>query len=111
MTKVEMQNLVDTSINLNSLLKNAVKDALIKIGHPVEFNWDDDLAPVISSNSFTKNDLADSYITKIWLDEDKVMVNLHSFYLGEDRENIDLQNEYDVDYADILTYLIEEIDE
>lgn len=105
-----MQKLIDLSANLTRNLKDAVEVALMKIGRAVEFDWENEGAPSISSSQFD-DDLTDAYITKIWFDGSLVMVNLHAYYLGEDREDISLYDECEVDYADILSYLIEEIPE
>ena len=110
MTKEEMQKLIDLSANLTRNLKDAVEDALMKIGHAVEFDWENEGAPSLSSCQFD-DDLTDACITKIWFEEGLIKVNLHAYYLGDDRENISLDDECDVDYADILSNLIEEIPE
>lgn len=110
MTKEEMKKLIDLSYSIDSQLKNAVREALLKIGHPVEFDWDNGNAPSISSGNFD-DDITDAYVSKIWLDGDLIKVNLHAYYLGDDREDIDLGDECDVPYADILDYLLDEYDE
>ena len=110
MTTKEMQQLIEKSAEIRNAIKDAVKECLVKIGHPVYFDWDNNNAPSIASINFD-DDLADSYITKIWYDNGLVMVNLHAYYLGEDTENIDLSRECNVDWEDILSYLIELIDD
>ena len=104
-----MQQLIEKSVEIRNAIKNAVVECLIKIGHPVYFDWDNSDAPSIASINFGE-DLADSYITKIWYDNGLVMTNLYAYYIGEDKENIDLSRECNVDWEDILGYLIELID-
>ena len=115
MSTNEMRKLIDQAAAIRNDIKAAVKECLVKLGatdeeHGVEFDWEDGSAPSICSLQF-KDDVADSYITKIWYDKGLIKVNLNAYYLGDDRENIDLANECNVDYEDILDYLTCELDE
>jgi len=85
-------------------MKKAVVKALIKIGEPVEFDWENESAPSYPSGAF-QDDLTDVYITKIWLDRDLIKVNLHAYYIGEDLEDIDLNDDVCVDWEDLLDAL------
>jgi len=109
MTTKEMLQLIEQSYKIQNAIKDAVKECLITIGHPVYFDWENSYAPSIASINFDE-DLADSYISKIWYDNGLVMVDLHAYYIGEDRENIDLSRECNVNWEDILDYLINVID-
>ena len=100
----EMSKLIEQAVETRNAIKAAVKECLVKIGHPVHFDWVYGDAPSIASINFD-DDLADSYITKIWYDG-LVRVDLHAYYLGDDRENIDLGHECNVDWEEILSYLI-----
>lgn len=75
----------------------------------LEYEWEYSDAPSIASTQFG-DDLADCYVTKIWLDRGLVKVNLHAYYLGEDREGIDLNDECNVDWEDLLCYLVNELE-
>ena len=115
MTTNEMRNLIEQSNIINNNIQSAIQECLVKMGaideeHGVEFDWENSEPPCISSLQFG-DDFTDCYITKIWCADGHVMVNLHAFYLGEDQENVDLKCEGSVDYADILGYLICELDE
>ena len=105
-----MQQLIEKSVEIRNTIKGAVKECLVKIGHPIHFDWDNSDAPTIAIINFG-TDLADSYITKIWYDNGLIKVNLHAYYLGDDKEDIDLSRECNVDWEDILSYLIAIIDD
>ena len=114
MSTNEMRKLIEQAAAISNDIKAAIKECLVKLGatdeeHGIEFDWEEGCAPSIASTNFGR-DLADSYITKIWYDG-LVMVNLHAYYVGDDRENIDLASECNVDYEDILAYLTCELDE
>ena len=79
-----------------------------EIGHPVEFDWDTSDAPSIDSTHFS-DDVCDCYIEKVWLDRGLIKVNLYAYYLGDRREEIDLADECNADYVDLLDYLISEL--
>ena len=108
--KTEVNAFLDKFNEMKRDVKQLLMDCLIEIGHPIEFDFDECDAPSISSGRFD-DDLTDAYITKIWCNNGLVYVNLHAYYLGEDREGVDLSDEYDVDYADILLYILEELPE
>lgn len=115
MTINEMRKLIDQAAAIHNDIKAAVKECLVKLGatdeeHGIVFDWEDCCAPSICSLQFG-DDVADSYITKIWYDRGLIKVNLHAYYVGDDRENIDLASECNVDYEDILACLTCELDE
>ncbi len=115
MTTNEMRKLIEQAAAISNDIKAAVKECLVKLGatdkeHGVEFDWEDGSAPSICSLHFG-DDVADSYITKIWYDKGLIKVNLHAYYVVDDRENIDLASECNVDYEDILDYLACELEE
>ena len=82
---------------------------LEQIGHPVEFDWYSTDAPCIDSTHFS-DDVTDCYIEKVWFDGGLIKVNLYAYYLGERREHIDLADECNADYLELLDYLIIGID-
>lgn len=115
MSTNEMRKLINQAIAIRNDIKATIKECLVKLGatdeeHGIVFDWEDGSAPSICSLQFG-DDVADSYITKIWYDKGLVIVNLHAYYVGDDRENIDLACECNVDYEDILDYLASELDE
>ena len=115
MSTNEMRKLIDQAAAICNDIKAAIKECLVKLGatdeeHGIVFDWEYGSAPSICSLQFG-DDVADSYITKIWYDKGLIKVNLHAYYVGDDRENIDLASECNVDYEDILDYLACELDE
>ena len=110
MKKNEMNALIVTARETRNQIKNAIKECLTKIGKPVEFDWENNGAPSYASGAFDE-DLTDAYITKIWLGKGGlILVNLYAYYLGDEREEVDLADECCVDWEDILEYLIDELD-
>ena len=109
MSTNEMRKLIEQAAAISNDIKAAVKECLVKIGQPVYFDWGNSDAPSINSISFG-DEVADSYITKIWYDG-LIRVNLHAYYLCDDRENVDLAHECCVDWEDILCYLIPIVDD
>lgn len=109
MDKKEMQKLLKQANETREKIKNAIKEILAELNEPVEWEWED-YAPSYASGQFG-DDLNDSFITKIWLDNDTIMVNLYAYYLGEEKENIDLADECCVDWEDILDNLLTCLDE
>ena len=115
MTTNEMRKLIEQAVIIRDDIKGAVKECLVKLGatdeeHGIVFDWENGNAPSICSLQFS-DDVADSYIAKIWYDKGLIKTNLHAYYLGDDRENIDLESECNVDYEDILDFLICELEE
>lgn len=77
---------------------NATKD------RPLEFDVFVD-APAIISTDFD-DDVADCYISKLYIDGEDIFADLYAYYIGEDRTDIHLNKEYNTNWADIITYLI-----
>ena len=110
MTIQEMKKLLETAEETRKQIKNAIVEVLTELGatdknHAIVFDWEEDGAPSYASTQFD-DDLADAYVTAIWLDKGLIKVNLHAYYIGDDRENIDLNDETCVDWDDILDTLI-----
>ena len=110
-TKQDIKLFIAHVTELNKQVKDLVIETLRKIGKPIEFDWDENCAPTMISGSFNDDQCDNCYITRIWLDGDLVMANLHAFYLGEDRKNIDLSDEYDVDWLDLLDWISDELED
>lgn len=102
-TKEEYEKFIKDAFNVSKTARENVIEILKEKG-PIEFDWDNCDAPSIPSTQF-EDDLADSYITKIWYDG-LIKVNLHAYYLGEDLENIDLGDETCVDWVDLLEWVV-----
>lgn len=77
---------------------NATKD------RPLEFDVFVD-APSIVSTDFD-DDVADCYISKLYIDGEDIFADLYAYYIGDDRTNIHLNKEYNTNWAEIITYLI-----
>lgn len=102
------KDLVNKANEINNECQNAVREILANEKKKISFDWNNCDAPSIASQQFDE-DITDAYITDIWLDGGMngiIKVNLHAYYLGEDREDIDLNDEIGVDWSDILDYLI-----
>lgn len=84
--------------------KEILKEFIAEYGEQT-YNWEENGdAPVIPSIHFGE-DVAYAYITKIWLDNDSLIVNEHAYFLNEDKENIYLDNEF-VDYVELLDWVV-----
>ena len=77
---------------------NATKDI------PLEFNIFVD-APAIISTDFA-DDVADCYISKLYIDGEDIFADLYAYYIGDDRKDVHLNKEYNTNWAEIITYLI-----
>ena len=77
---------------------NATKD------RPLEFDVFVD-APAIISTDFD-DDVADCYISKLYIDGEDIFADLYAYYIGDDRTDIHLNKEYNTNWAEIITYLI-----
>ena len=86
-------------------VRQYVKDILKEKGGSVTFDWESCEAPSYASGKYAE-DLTDVYyITKIYLDGDLIKADLHAYYLGDDLKDVDLCDEVDVDWVDILDNL------
>lgn len=108
LTKEKLLLFIKRSRNVQKQAKEYCLKVLEEIGHPVEFDWDTSDAPSIDSTHFS-DDVCDCYIEKVWLDRGLIKVNLYAYYLGNRREDIDLADECNADYVDLLDYLISEL--
>ena len=114
MTTNEMKNLLNQAGEIRRQIKSAIVECLTMLSatdksHAIVFDWEEDGAPSYASTQFG-DDLADAYVTAIWLDKGLIKVNLHAYYIGEDRENIDLNDETCADWEGILDTLIYQYD-
>ena len=74
--------------------------------HPIVFDMDCGDAPSTVSMQF-QDDIADCYITKMWVGEDgKVYADLYAYYLAEDMYNVCLNDDSNTDWATIIDYLV-----
>jgi hypothetical protein len=63
-------------------------------------------APSTVSMQF-QDDIADCYITKLWVGEDgKVYADLFAYYIQEDMENVCLNDDGGTDWATIIDFLV-----
>ena len=108
LTKEKLLLFIKRSRNAQKQAKEYCLKVLEEIGHPVEFDWDTSDAPSIDSTHFS-DDVCDCYIEKVCLDRGLIKVNLYAYYLGDRREEIDLADECNADYVDLLDYLISEL--
>ena len=109
MTKESLLRFIERNREVQKTAKAYCIAVLQEIGHPVEFDWDCSDAPSIDSTHFD-DDVTDCYIEKVWLESGLIKVNLHAYYMGEDREDIDLADECNADYVELLDYLISKME-
>jgi hypothetical protein len=86
------------------IVRELLKEQNITKENPLIFDWEDGDAPSMVSGDFD-DDLCDCYITKIYLDGDYIYADLHAYYLQDDRYQVLLNNEHNVDWGDIMGYL------
>ena len=73
---------------------------------PTVFDMDCGDAPSTVSMMF-QDDIADCYITKMWVGEDgKVYADLYAYYLSEDMYNVCLNDDSNTDWATIIDFLV-----
>lgn len=87
------------------IVRELLKEKNITKENPLIFNWEDGDAPSMISGDF-EDDICDCYITKIYLDGDYIYADLHAYYLQDDRYRVLLNNENNVDWGDIMEYLM-----
>jgi hypothetical protein len=111
-TRATAETLIQMARNAKETLQAAVANTLKEHGKAVEFDYENNSAPSIDAGCFGDDD-TDCYITKIWNDKGLVKANLHAYYLGDDREDIDLSREClgTSDWAEILEYILGEIED
>lgn len=109
-TKQDIKQFIAHVTELEKQAKELVIETLRKIGKPIEFDWENICAPCMVSSAFD-DDVTDAYISKLWLDGDLVKANLRAFYIGEDRENIDLSDECNIDWLDVLDWVSDELED
>lgn len=74
--------------------------------NPIVFDMDCGDAPSTVSMQF-QDDIADCYITKMWVAENgEVYADLYAYYLQEDMENVCLNDDGNTDWATIIEYLV-----
>ena len=87
------------------IVRELLKEQNITKENPLIFNWEDGDAPSMISGDFA-DDICDCYITRIYLDGDYIFADLHAYYLQDDLYNILLNNEHNVDWGDIMEFLM-----
>ena len=74
--------------------------------NPIVFDVEFGDAPSTASMQF-QDDIADCYITKMWVGEDgQVYADLYAYYLSEDMYNVCLNDDSNTDWATIIDYLV-----
>ena len=74
--------------------------------NPIVFDVEFGDAPSTASMQF-QDDIADCYITKMWVGEDgQVYADLYAYYIQEDMYNVCLNDDSNTDWATIIDYLV-----
>lgn len=107
----ETKQLWEDGYQLVNQLKQNLLDILKEYGKPIEWEYNSSFCPQMVSRNFD-DDVTDCNITKIWVDDNNILVNLYAYYIADDRENIDLNDEVMTmdEYVDILDYVIQHIE-
>lgn len=108
LNRKSLKRFIQDGRDIQTSAKKYCEDVLRKIDCPIEFDWNENNAPSISSISFCE-DQTDAYIEMIWFDHGLIKVNLYAYYLGERRDNVELSSECNTDYLDVLDYLVDDI--
>lgn len=87
------------------IVRELLKELNITKEKPLVFDWENGDAPSMISGDFD-DDLCDCYITKIYLDGDYIYADVHAYYLQDDRYRVLLNNEHNVDWGDIMEFLL-----
>lgn len=112
-TRATAETLIKMVQNAQETMQAAVANTLKEHGEPIEFDTDCG-APSIDVGCFDSNgDNTDAYVTKIWEDNGIVRANLYGYYVGDDRENVSLNDQHlgASDWAELLEYIINEIED
>jgi len=110
-TKQNIADLFNDYQSLKDKTKMMCIDALIQLGATSEdkaivFDWDESGDAPSHVSTLFDDDICDCYISKIWLEDNQhIYVDLHAYYLQDDREHVFLADDGDADYMDILLHL------
>ena len=112
--KAVNEEFINECINTYNTIREKTREkcvqALKALGGSVEWDWENEDAPTITSIYFD-DDLSDCYVTKAWLDEaGNIKVNLHAYYKDiNDIEDILFEDEPNADYLELLSVLNQEL--
>lgn len=107
MTKEEYNKLIAEGNNFQKQAHKELVKLLTEHG-AVEFNYEVD-APSIVSRQFDA-DVTDCCVKKLSSNGVCVYADLHSYYLEEDAENVDItENQYCVDWLDLLDWVVSKV--
>lgn len=108
-TKEQYKDFIKKSMKTYKTIQEASKldvANILREKGKIEFNWEDGDAPWFASSLF-KDDITDTYITSLSIDGDTIYADLHAYYLGDDICGVDLAEELDTDWLDILDHIID----
>ena len=100
----------DYKLKMERQYKLDIIDILQKIGatsKETAFIFDDDNKAWFASSLFT-DDIADTSINKVWLDNNMIRVELNAYYLGDTLEDVNYA-ECEIDNSYFLSVLLSEI--
>lgn len=108
-TKEQYKEFIEKSMKTRQTIQEAAKFDVINIlkeKGEITFDWENDDAPSLASTQF-KDDITDAYITKLGYEDGTTYADLHAYYLSEDISGVDLADELDTDWLDILDHIID----
>lgn len=74
-------------------------------GQSLSFDWEENDAPSYPSGQFS-DDITDAYITRVYLEDGSLYVDLHAYYLSEDLFHVNLAEDCCNEvYVDLLEYI------
>ena len=89
LTADDMQTLVNQFAAIQPKMKNAVKEALVQLGKPLEFVNPDNYIPCYEFYNLGDKEMFSYDIKKLWLDEaGNIAVNLDDWYNEKEIENV-----------------------
>lgn len=108
-TKEQYKEFIKKSMKTQKTIQEASRfdvANILKEKGKIEFNWEDGDAPSFASSLF-KDDITDAYIASLSIDGDIIYADLHAYYLDDDICGVDLAEELDTDWLDILDHIID----
>lgn len=105
-----IQDCINTYNTIREQAREKCVQALKELGGCVEWDWENEDAPSITSIYFD-DDLSDCYVTKAYLDDaGNIVVDLHAYYKDmDDIKDVLFADEPNADYLELLNALNKEL--
>lgn len=112
----QIRNFIDSALEVNNNAKALCVELLNELDattykKAIKFDWQNEDAPNMNS-SYWEEDPRDVYISKVYVNKNgDIMVNEHSYYMGEDSGMINSANDYGFDFVELLSFLLPMVEE